>query len=291
MQPVTTSVYSNLALSQAVALQSPVFDQPILPAAVLDGLLKVQDIHALQGLKVARSSSGTTEYQLYPFTDEQPWEIVLYDISELFERAPADDLTKLLFITEGVATVKVDAIEKKLQPGQAVRVYPGSRYQLQPVHGGCRFLCLNMKLPHSMPQYGQQNSPVAVFADHEIPEVPSQLGELQKEYFPEICINGANAAYDLIEGKTVGGRYNVSILDIQRARKHYHEQETERRIVVGGNLQVELDNSLYPLTLGQMCRISPMVVHRFTSKDPSSPTRLFAINMPAYDPANVKLAE
>lgn len=290
-QASITAVYSISAPSANAALQPPVFDQPILPDDLLQGLLQVQDLHRLQGLSPASSSCGVTEYLLYPACEGQAWDIVLYDLSESVEKKPDDNQTKLFFILEGKLTVKVDAVEKELQPGQAVRVHAGSSYQLRPVHGGCRLLCLSMQLPYSMPECGQEPCSKAVFADHDIPQVPSQLGILQKQHFSEICVNGANAAYDLIEGKIVGGRYNVSILDIVRARKHYHERETERRIVVGGNLEVELDNTCYSLTFGQMCRISPMVVHRFTSKDPSSPTRLFAINIPAYDPANVKLAE
>lgn len=272
-------------------LLSPVFDQPILPKEILQGLLQVQDLHGLKGHKADSISDGLTRYPLYSCQDGYPWAIELYDISRPLTAQLSKAETRMLFVVEGMADVQVDAHAKELQPGQCVRIYPESTYSITPAGSGCRFLLLCMSLPVPMLQQKHQENTEAIFADPPAAAIHSALGELQKECFPEICINGKNAAYDLIEGKTVGGRYNVSILDIVCARKHYHEQETERRVVLGGNLEVELDSRHYLLTFGQMCRISPMVVHRFKSQDQASPTRLFAINIPAYDPANVKLAE
>lgn len=277
------------AASDKSKVKSAVFDQPILPEAILQGLLQVQDLHGLKGYTVREVRDGSTLYTLFPFEAGQAWAIDLYDISQAFKVQVPESQTKLLFILEGVAKVAVDTHTTELQPGQSVSCHPGSSYTLLPNPSGCRFLSLNML--DLVQSYPAATITEAIYADDQVPEVETQVGELDKTYFRETCVNGANAAYDLIEGKTVGGRYNVSILDIVCARKHYHEQETERRTVLAGNLEVELDNKTYPLTAGQMCRISPMVVHRFKSKNPSTPTRLFAINIPAYDPANVRLAE
>lgn len=304
------STSSITATVKQSATQAPVFDQPILPAQILETLLKVQDLHQLALRDRSTISPSITRYPLYPIEGGQPWTIELFDCSGPITAQYHKIQTKLFLVVEGTTTVQVDSHEKTLQPGQLVRIFPGSTYSLTPSETGCRFLCLSMPAlgpnedvftdaPHvkARAQYEHTDnhalSQSLLFVDEPAPLIPAsqRMNELNKNYFPLICPNGANTAYDLIEGTTVGGRYNVSILDIVCGKKHYHEHETERRIVLDGNLIVGLNDREHFLTAGQMCRISPTVVHIFKSQNPQLPARLFAINFPAYDPKNFILAE
>lgn len=277
-------------IEETTVVKPPVFDLPILPEQPLQRLLQVQDLHALADLDRFAVSADETLYSLYPAEAGQSWTIELYDISKAIIKTNSQ--TRLLCVVEGTTAITVNAHEKQLGPGHAVRINPNSTYSLNPPHTGCRFLLLTLP---ALPEYEPTETTPEIFVDVTAPEIQSQVGTLQEKYFKETCIQGANAAYDLIPGKTVGGRYNVALQDIVSGRKHYHEQETERRVVLDGpNLEVELSGNQYSLTQGQMCRISPGVVHRFKSQgfksqDSSTmrPTRLLAINIPAYNPDNV----
>ncbi len=262
-------------------IKPPVFDLPLLPPEVLGRLHIVQDLHALEGYECIQSN-GFTRYLLYP-----PEGIELFDISEPCNRVALQ--TELFCVLEGSATMNVDGDEHQLFPGQAVRISKGSRIFFTGfMRYGCRVLFVGLDAPHS--KQAEHNHSVLV-DEPASKAVESKPSEPEMAYFKDKALNGSNAVYDLIAGKSVGGRYNISIMDIvvPRTQKHYHEFETERRIVLAGNVDVEIGDSHYQLTKGQMVRVSPPVPHKYTSSDGESTIRLLAINMPAYDAKNVIL--
>lgn len=275
-----------LDTSEKSATQPLFFDQPQLPEQQLQDLLQVQELHALKGLKRSDHSLGVSLYTLHPYEIENPWILNLYDISKPFTQND-QDFANMVFITEGTATISFDNEEKMLLPGHSVRIVPEAAYTLTPGDHGCRFLCLSM--PKSIPSENIcTNNSRDIFVNQTVYEPVAGQAQLQQmTKLPETCfqekvVNGPNTVYDLILGATVNERYNISIMDFVHAGKHYHKKETGLRFVLGGTLVATLNGNRYNLDLGQSCRVSPLVVHQFESMHSPKPTRVLAINIPAY---------
>lgn len=266
---VSHAAASVSGTSENQSVQPPIFNQPDLSSEILQTLFQVQDIHALQGLPNSKISYGVTLYPLYPAEAGRPWTVDLFDISQTL--SVKNEKFDVLFITEGKATISIDSYKKELLPGHSVQIFPGSSYSLDPGCNGCRFVSLH--IPGS----------ASDVTEHAVP--------LDIKYFQERDLQGKNTANDLISAKTVGGRYNVAIMDIVGVKRHYHKHSAEDCVVLSGTLLAEIGNDVHTLPIGQKCRVSPMEAHKFTSANPPSPARFLSIKIPGYDPSDVFMLE
>ncbi len=89
--------------------------------------------------------------------------------------------------------------------------------------------------------------------------------------------------YIVYELASKGDIWSCAILDLITAPEHYHKIENEHFIVLGGTLEISLNNAEYiTLHAGQSVHIPPFVRHHLRSASKDSPCRLLCFNFPAF---------
>lgn len=227
-------------------------------------LLTLPDLHALEDYSGTKVALGITCYSLFTPDSGQPWTLDVYDCSSPHTPLSSDQ-AKILTIIEGKARVRLADREIELLPAHSLCLPPGTSYTLTPLEKGCRYLLLSM-------------------AAQPKPE-DTVVRPLDRACYKSIFEQGKNCAYELIDGASVDGRFNMVILDIQESSRHYHLKMASTLVALGGDVALELDGKHQTAKPGELLQIPTIIVHQIRSTT-STPARVLCLNFPALDVAN-----
>ncbi len=190
----------------------------------------------------------------------QGWTLELRALSEAFSLQ-----NQILLIVEGA--LNVDGV--LLSSGECFRTASGL---LNP-EGTVRFFSIDIL-----------GSLVAEEVDYDAPlEVKWSPTVAAMAPFPGERIDaGKYGVYELAKEE----KWSVALLEIDDSPKHYHKIEKEIFVVVGGELNIEIDGQQQVLAVGEWVEITPGQIHQLKSAR-STPVRVLCFNFPAFNPEDM----
>ncbi len=263
---MTTPITPLDSLNTLVTRVLPVeINQCPVPDNARESLLLMPDLHALGGYLGSQVAAGITCYSLFTPDSGQPWTLDVYDCSSPHTPLQSDK-AKTLTILEGKAKVRLSDKEIAVLPGYSLCLPPLASYALTPFERGCRYLSLSM-------------------AEEPKPE-DSVVRPLHGSCYKSIFEQGENSAYELIDGQSVNGRFNVVILDVLASTWHYHLKMASTLVALGGEVALALESNCQTAKPGKLLQIPIKIVHQIRSAT-ATQARMLCINFPALDTTDI----
>jgi len=228
-------------------------------------------------------NENLTIYSLVPPDAGQGWKLELFALAEPIAPHYHKLQRQMILVAEGDLKAFYEGeTPVSLRSGEIAQVEPGIVHSLIP-EGTVRFFSIDFPGFH-FPEDVFYDIPPTVSAW--TPPNSEFLPSLDPKYFGQKIDLGSYAAYELVTGHLTDEKWSLALLEIQDSPRHFHRIEKEIFVIVGGELDIEIEGKHRKLGIGESIAIFPNQVHHLKSAG-REPVRVLCFSFPAFDPSDM----